>query len=270
MFRIPLKYRWVYKHLSAMELTGDCSFDLGLNELFGGKPQSRFLDYYSLEGIRLALKRYGLVAKLRELGYEQVDVRMDIREDGTHVLRVFEPPLTEETKIAELVVRKSSFEQLHPVLKVEWLCLQNPRGSFTEEKPRLPGQQYPGLGLGKDVLSVIILMGIRLKFQAITNVADHFHNAYIYSSFFYFHDPVAAGRLHALSAFMKENQLKLADMAWALEEDRVVNEETGERFRWESAVQILPLRTALEAEYQSREYRESVQRAAARFRFRLL
>jgi hypothetical protein len=34
-------------------------------------------------------------------------------------------------------------------LAVRWLALQDPRGRFTPERPRLPGQRYPGLGLGK-------------------------------------------------------------------------------------------------------------------------
>ncbi|NOZ14142.1 MAG: hypothetical protein GXO69_10965, partial [Acidobacteria bacterium] len=175
MFKIPLKYRWTYRHLTSAELSRDCSFDLCLSNLLE-KSNRRFLDFYSEQGLRVALKRYGFVAKLRELGYEQTDIRFEVREDGSHYLAVFEPPFDRDQIIAELLVRKTSLDEIFPVLKVEWLCLQNPKASFPPEKPRLPGQNYPGLGLGKDVLSAIVLMALRLKYQAVTNVADHFHN----------------------------------------------------------------------------------------------
>lgn len=266
MFRIPLKFRWIYKHLSSSELSNDCSFDLCLSDLFG-EQQRRFLDYYSEQGLRLALKRYGLVAKLRELGYEQVDLKYGVRDDGSHFLVVFEPPFREENKIGEFIARKTRFEEIYPCMKVEWLCLQNPRKAFTEEKPRLPGQRYPGLGLGRDVLSMIMLMAIRLKYEALVNVADHFHNAYIYANSFYFHRPEDAGCLRALAAFMADSGLSLAQMAWALEQSRIFEAGAEKAFHWEASPQILPLRSALEARYQDPSYGESVRKAKEGFRF---
>ncbi len=266
MFKIPLKFRWIYKHLSTSELSSDCSFDLCLSDLFG-EQQRRFMDYYSEQGLRLALKRYGLVAKLRELGYEQVDLKYGVRDDGSHFIVVFEPPLREENKIGEFIARKTRFEGIYPCMKVEWLCLQNPRKTFTDEKPRLPGQRYPGLGLGRDVLSMIILMAIRLKHDALVNVADHFHNAYIYANSFYFYRPEDAGRLQALAEFMSSSGLTLAQMAWALEQDRILQVGVEKPFHWEASPQILPLRSALEARYQDASYMEAVKEAAQQYRF---
>lgn len=266
MFKIPLKFRWIYKHLSTAELSNDCSFDLCLSDLFG-EQQRRFLDFYSEQGLRLSLKRYGLVAKLRELGYEQIDLKYGVRDDGSHFLVVFEPPFREENKIGEFIARKVRFEGVFPCLKIEWLCLQNPRQAFTPDKPRLPGQRYPGLGLGRDVLSMIMLMAIRLKYDALVNVADHFHNAYIYTNSFYFHNPADAGRLEALAGFMKSSGLTLAQTAWALEQDRIYLSGETVPFHWEPAPQILPLRTALETRYQEKDYIQAVSAARDEFRF---
>ena len=268
MFRIPIKYRWIYRHLTSTELTRDCSFDLCLSDLFD-ESKRRFMDYYSEQGLRLAIKRYGFVAKLRELGYEQIDLRYGVREDGSHFVEVFEPPYPDQGKIAEFITRKIRHGSMYPVLKIEWLCLQNPRASFSAEKPALPGQHYPGLGLGRDVLSVIMLMAIRLKFEAMINIADHFHNAHIYSSSFYFEDANAAGCLLALNRFMQENRLTLHEMAWALEEGRVLDGHTGETFKWTPAVQILPLRTVLEESFQRQEYLAAIEEAARSREFSL-
>ena len=268
MFRIPIKFRWIYRHLNSSELSRDCSFDLCLNDLFDDSKR-RFMDYYSEQGLRLAIKRYGFVAKLRELGYEQIDLKFGVREDGSHFLEIFEPPYAENNRVAEFVARKIRHNDLYPVLKVEWLCLQNTRSKFADEKPRLPGQQFPGLGLGKDVLSVIMLMAIRLKFSAMINVADHFHNAFIYAASFYFEKPEAAASMLAMKRFMEEQKLSLAETAWALEEGRILDVTAGQPFGWEPAVQILPLRSALEDRYQQPEYQEAIQSALASIRFQL-
>ncbi len=266
MFKIPLKYRWTYRHLTSAELSRDCSFDLCLGNLFEDDIK-RFLGFYSEQGLRLALKRYGFVAKLRELGYEQTDIRFGVREDGSHFLVIFEPPFDKDRVIAELLVRKTALDELFPVLKVEWLCLQNPKSSFSDEKPRLPGQNYPGLGLGKDVLSAIILMALRLKYQAVTNVADHFHNAYIYSETFHFHKPEDAARFKDFCLFMKSEGLSLSDSAWALEEGKIFLKGEDTPYHWEPAVQILPLRSSLAGKYTSEEYRIAVEKNRGKFAF---
>ena len=266
MFKIPLKYRWTYRHLTSAELSRDCSFDLCLSNLFEDSGH-RFMDFYSEQGLRLALKRYGFVAKLRELGYEQTDIRFGVREDGSHYLEVFEPPFEKERVIAELIVRRTALDEIFPILKVEWLCLQNPKVAFSDERPRLPGQHYPGLGLGKDVLSAIVLMALRLKYQAVTNVADHFHNAYIYSGSFDFFKAEDAARFHDFCHFMKEGELSIADVAWALETGKIFRKGEDAPYHWEPAVQILPLRSSLAEKFSSAEYTEMVEANYGTFQF---
>ena len=267
MFNIPLKFRWVYKHLTYAELTSGCAYELSFSDIFEEKREERFLDFYTKNGIKLALKRYGMVNKLREKGFNEIDVKIGKREDGSDYLVVYEPPFRKDRFIAELVVRKTSFNDIFPVLKIEWLCLQNIKGKFTEEKPRLPGQNYPGLGMGKEALQLIMLMGIRLKFHALLNNPEHFHNAYIYSVAFYFDNPEDFGRLKALERLMKEEKMTLSQFAWAFEEGKVFKEGEDKPYKWESAIQILPLRTYLEKRYNTEEYWGKVEHFSQKYRF---
>ena len=267
MYKIPLKFRWVYKHLTRAELTSGSAFDLTLGDLLGETREERFLDFYTTHGIKLALKKYGMVNMLREKGFNEIEVKIGVREDGAHYLVVYSPPFHKERYIAELLVRKTSFEDIFPVLKIEWLCLQNINGTFTEEKPRLPGQKYPGLGLGREALYLIMLMGIRLKFHALLNNPNYFHNAYIYSPAFYFHNPEDYGRLKALERLMKSEQMTLAQFAWALEEGKVYKEGEDKPYKWEPALQIMPLRTYLEERYNSEEYIKAREASIDKFRF---
>lgn len=267
MFKIPLKFRWIYKHLTNNELSSDCSFDLCLSDLFSEKNEVKFFDFYSKQGLNLAFKRYGMIKKLREFGYEQVEIKFEKREDNSHSMTVFEPPLRKEGIISEFLGRKTSFKNIFPVLKIEWLCLQNPKGTFTKEKPQLPGQDYPGLGLGRDALSLIMLMGIRLKYKALINTPDHFHNAYIYSNTFYFVNPEDAGKLNALSNFMKLNNLTLAKTAWLLENNKIFEQNANKPFQWTPADQILPLKTSLEKEFTSKEYLSKINESEKKYSF---
>ena len=68
---------------------------------------------------------------------------------------------------------------------------------------------------------------------------------------------------------MQENRLTLHEMAWALEEGRVLDGHTGETFKWTPAVQILPLRTAREESFQRQEYLAAIEEAARSRKFSL-
>ncbi len=267
MFNIPLKFRWVYKHLTYAELTSGCAYELSFGDLFGERSDERFLDFYTKNGIRLVLKRYGIVNLLREKGFNEIDVKIGKREDGSDYLVVFEPPFRKDKFIGELVVRKTSFKEIFPVLKIEWLCLQNIKSDFTEKKPKLPGQNFPGLGLGREALQLIMLMAIRLKFHALLNNPQHFHNAYIYSVAFYFDDPEDFGRLKALERLMNSENMTLAQFACAMEEGRVFKEGEDKPYKWEPAMQILPLRTYVENRYNTQEYWDKARFFTEKYRF---
>lgn len=269
MFKIPMKFRWTYKHLTTNELSNDCSFDFCLSDLFDDKKEKKFFNFYSKQGLNLAFKRYGMIKKLREFGYEQVEIKFENREDNSHSLTVFEPPFKKESIIAEFVGRKTSFNEIFPVLKIEWLCLQNPKASFTKEKPKLPGQEYPGLGVGRDALSLILLLGIRMKYHALINTPDHFHNAYIYSNTFYFTNPDDGGKLKSMISFMNKNNLSLAKTAWLLEKENVFREGEEKPFKWKPATQILPLRTSLEEKYTSEDFLKKIDEFSKNYHFYL-
>ena len=69
--RIERHFRRVFEHLDPAELTrGEewPSHDQEEEELAGEEHEDRFLDYYSPEGLRLALDRYGFFEKLRAKG----------------------------------------------------------------------------------------------------------------------------------------------------------------------------------------------------------
>jgi len=42
------------------------------------------------------------------------------------------------------------------ITEIEWVCMQNPRGTFTTKRPQCPGQRFPGLKLGRKISNLMI------------------------------------------------------------------------------------------------------------------
>lgn len=218
-----------------MELTRSSMDDmLGVSEreLVDKEAGRRFLDFYGDEGIRLALDRYGIGAALRRRGYDGFDIETRAMDDR-HTLIVHghtphEDPSTRR-RLIELVVRRDrlvphevpglpSLAPAYDVLTVDWLLLQDPLASFTPERPRLPGQEAPGLGVGERVLELLYRIVERLKLHALVTVAEYFHNAVLYARELPLFDPSHGGRLRALEHLLLEKEgLSLAQASWAME-----------------------------------------------------
>jgi len=46
------------------------------------------------------------------------------------------------------------------ITEIEWVCLQNPRGTFTTKRPQCPGQRFPGLKMGRKINNLMISLAI--------------------------------------------------------------------------------------------------------------
>jgi len=42
------------------------------------------------------------------------------------------------------------------ITEIEWVCMQNPRGTFTTKRPQCPGQRFPGLKMGRKISNLMI------------------------------------------------------------------------------------------------------------------
>ena len=84
------------------------------------------------------------------------------------------------------------------VLYVHWLSLRNPRAQFSDRRPRLPGQEVPGLGLAREAGTMLARMAVRLGFGGVVYRPAFFHTAYAARHEFAFIDPERQGRFEAL------------------------------------------------------------------------
>jgi hypothetical protein len=116
------------------------------------------------------------------------------------------------------------------VLYVHWLSLRNPRALFNEKRPRLPGQEVPGLGLAREAGSMLARMAIRLSLGGVVFRPAHYHTAYPARHDFAFVDPERQGRFEALIRDL--GHLPLAEVTGLLDAGRI--QMNGEPYAWEA------------------------------------
>lgn len=244
--------------------------DLGL----GSASEPRFLDYYGEDGLMLALGRYGFTQEAKARGYVDLDIEAHC-DDERHTLLVFGTTAeAERYRLAEAVVRRDRLcpeaaphlpplAPVYDVLTVDWLSLRHPLANFSPERPRLPGQDAPGLGLGIQVFELLCRAVERLRLEALVTTAQHFHNAVLYLAPMPFLDPRCAGRVHALiQRLLLREGLSLAQASWAVHWGMVRNEDTGRPLRWQGEVQLWPRAASLERYVQDDAYFETLANVA--------
>jgi hypothetical protein len=124
--------------------------------------------------------------------------------------------------------------------------MQNPRARFDAQRPRLPGQEHPGTGLGRQVHSLLVLLCRRLGRDALLTVPERFHLAVLYRRVEYVpidaHDDV--GLVAALQAG-QEAGVSMAALAWAVERACVLRPD-GSPWSYRPAALVCPVSPRLE------------------------
>ncbi len=193
----------------------------------GGRA-ARLLDFYTVEGLEYALSRYGMLEQLRRLGYSRFRIAVDKNGMGDR-LRVFGKFDGQEHLLIECVLEKRRIGA-DDVLYVHWLTLRHPRGRFSGKRPRLPGQEEPGLGVARESAELFGRLAERLGLAGIAFRPAWFHTAYAGRDDLTFIDPERQGRFEALLRDLAK--VPLRDATLALAEGRV--RMNGEPYTWEA------------------------------------
>jgi hypothetical protein len=241
----------------------------------GSGPAARFLGRFALPALCAELDQAGVLPALRTRGYDP-SVRIAIGESEQRLLVtasggrevLVDLRMTEEAlPVAEPARRARGIEVLS-VLAVEWLSLQDPRAVFTRERPRLPGQTYPGLGLGRHLYARVLGWAAAWGKDGLVNVPAYFHNAKFYAPPFAFLDPAGQGRFEALRRDLAD--VAVAEASAALEAGRVIDAATGEPVTWAPGDMLAALSPPVREYLAAPEYAGAVAAAREAHRFRLV
>lgn len=237
----PLSARFavVSAGLSPAKLTesGDFTAD-DLEEALGLKPRQQrlLLGFYTAAGMEHALYRYGVFDQLERMGFRQFRAAFDSAGLGERV-RLYGQAEGVEHLLLELIVERRPVLGTD-VLYVHWLSLRNPRAQFSEKRPRLPGQDVPGLGLAREAGTMLARMAIRLGLAGVAFRPAHYHTAYAARHAFTFVDPERQGRFEALVRDLAG--VPLLEATNAVAEGRVLLD--GRPYAWEADEMVYWLR----------------------------
>jgi len=246
-----------------------------LTNLTHDKGSSLFLGRYSMaESLAVLGKRnffreakkrnlWPLAFNLDSSGYPVQRFQIFLREKKTENLIV-------DLKIREGELAPKDYLHLDPAfykysfLILEWLTLQNPLLGFSEKRPPLPGQQHPGLGLRKKVVDIFVYLARLLHKDGLLAFPAYFHNAVLFSRFFYFINPAKYAEVLAIEkAFPK---IPFKHLAWIVYLN-CLKYDNGQPYEWKAEEQVYPLRKELKAHFESSAYKRKVKQSLKQLRF---
>ena len=246
----------------AAGLTKDVLSDTGelseedMAEALGMRPtrQKLLLGFYTAAGMEYALQRFGVLDQLRRLGYDHFRVEFAKQQPGERI-RVYGESEGKEHVLIELVLERRRVAG-HPVLYVHWLSLMHPRAQFSLMRPRLPGQEVPGLGLARETGEMLALMALRLGLTGVVYHPAHYHTAFAGRHHFSFVDAARQGRFEALIRDL--SPMSLLESTRAVDGGRVMLD--GRPYAWEPDEMLLWLR-----EHPEERGEVALERERARF-----
>jgi hypothetical protein len=231
-----------------------------LFELAGINPENRLFGRFRPEEVRERVRDAGILARLALRGYHDPVLTLSCTNPEEQRVCLYAGRKSRERLLMEIRVQIRAFRPGKPIgsfpegtvfrmLLIHWLALSDPDRPFSIDRPRLPGQERPGLGLLSECLSLLRQIGKEFLLDGILDIPDHFHTALIYSRTFRFLDPQAEGRFQAMARDLKGVPLALASEA--VGEGCLIDTGTGLPVPWEPAEQVMPLRESLRHHFRS-------------------
>ncbi|CAB4423576.1 unnamed protein product [Rhizophagus irregularis] len=150
---------------------------------------------------------------------------------------------------------ESQLNDKYSLYLIEWICMQDPCSKFSQNRPQFPGQNYPGLRIGRKVNNMLI--DLAHKGDGLSNIPENFHNAYIYHTQDYtFLNPAFQAYFDCLCDSLK-NDLKvhgLSAVSWAFHNGHVKN-LNGEIEIWKPEEQVYSISSKLSSYFVSHGYK---------------
>lgn len=228
---------------------------------------SLFLGRYSRHAVELGAERFGLLEALRRRGFTQLRFDFQLQNPSGETIRLL---VGEDRQVLlELRLRIDQAALAgERLLRIEWLLIQDPRRHFTSDRPALPGQSHPGLGLLRDIVSLLGLICGDLELDGVIFAPAYYHIAAQTERLFHFLDPEEEARFLDLREALKGKPLREA--AAAIDNGRIVDANTKEVVRWEPRPMLLALSHKLRRRLEREHFNHRVTRARQPGRFTLV
>jgi hypothetical protein len=254
------------------------SIDVG-NYLKGIHTQKEklFLGSFNAEDVSGLLEQAHLFSHLDGLGYADVKVMIDVDDSGVNYLKLFHKSsnpenllfdlrLSESTYIPDKVYFDGDMNEAYDMIVIEWLSSQDPHRGFSSDRPQLPGQDLPGLGILRHCFEIMCTIGQRLNKDGFLDIPDHIHGAIMYAKEFKFFDPAHEGVLRALMRDLK--RYSLSDISWGIITRTIMEKYKNEPQPYDPSEQVYYISPRLRRYFLSKKYKRVFRKYYRRKHFR--
>ena len=233
------------------------------------KGEGLFLGLYSQHGLEMILEESGLLERLRQRGFNRLAVAVDLADPLGHTLRIVSGHRT-PVVVMEIKLRIARDDPLSgaDLLVVEWLLLQDARPEEkSADRPLLPGQDHPGMGLLRDMAAVLIVAVEKLELAGMVYTPSHYHMARLGRAQGRF--PVPADEARYLAIEKAVAGLPLQEASAAVSAGNVRERESGVVVAWQPRPMIIPVTAGLRTALHGDDFRAAVTRASRKLNYRL-
>lgn len=252
---------------------------VGEDEIFSALAERRgtmlFLGKYALNEVFAVLAKRSLIKEARKRNLWPLAFDMDSSAFPLQRFQIFVREKMPDNLIVDLKIREGVFKpKEQPAVEaplrefksliLEWLTLQNPMAEFAEKRGALPGQQHPGLGMGKKIMDLFIYLAKLTHQEAILAFPAFYHNAVLFSRYFHFFNPEKEGEVESIRRTFSHMPVK--QLAWAVYLN-CLRTAAGEVYEWKAEEQVFPLAKDLREYFGSKNYREIVKQSLKRYQF---
>lgn len=229
-------------------------------------PEYRFLNRFKKEDIHKIINKSNLADYLKENNFSDDIFKIYTDEASIHHLEIFNKKESDENLLIDLrlslarlspknlikkpLILESSFD----MIVIEWLSTRNPKKScYADNRPQLPGQKSPGLGVLKHMMTMMYLVAKDITSDGFLDVPDHLHLAVMYSKKFRFFDPEKEGFVKAIKRDLED--LSLYQIAMADVTSCIRDLKSGHIVKYDPGKQIFPISRRMERYFKTKEYK---------------
>jgi len=246
------------------------NFDLSgtLNNFHGLSGSKKlFLGQYNENDLMDIIGSIGLSAHLQAMGFDDIIIDIDKDENYIYYLKLYWKEKEPDRQLLDLRVSDNTFvpdkrffygEEVplpYDMITIEWLSAKNPLKNFDDEKPQLPGQTNPGLGVLKYCFSLLYIVAKNIYKDGFLDIPDHMHGAIMYSKKFKFFDPVHEAILRAVMRDLKD--YSLADISWGVITETIIEKYKNMPAVYDPGEQIHYVSNRMRKYFKSRKYIET-------------
>lgn len=232
-----------------------------------GGVKKLFLKRFTKDELWRMSEKIGLVSHLNKKGFDKLILDIDVDDTRINYFNLYMKEKRPENRLLDVRLSETLFlpdkkffkegstVTPYEMINIEWISARNPYMNFSSDRPQLPGQESPGLGILKYCFRMIYLMASEIVKDGFMDVPDHMHGAIMYSPDFKFFDPVHEAILRAVMRDLKK--YSISDISWGIITSTVIEKYSGRPQVYDPCEQVHSVSRSMGKYFRSDLYRDT-------------